>query len=417
MKLTSILILLIFVQCFFLIEDTVDINKKKYQVGFINQNGEIVIPYEYEMAGNFVKGLAPVKKNGLWGYINKKNQIIIPFQFHDAKEFSIETPYTAVSKKVGNEILWTFVDTNGEILSDPKFAYATKFRDGVAEVASSKYEYGLKYRYDKYFLTKNGKMIYHNGLYGYLSGPGYHSEGYLPSCENGKWGFKDLNGNWKIKPIYSFVGNFNNGRASIKITNPHPYNDCFYIKDPDIPSLWGFIDGTGKEIIPPTFFSVSDFENEIALVDKRENLYYNPDKFTKFYIDKNGNPLFDTKFNVAEPFNSSGYAKIGKDKNNKYPESANMDQFINTKGEILNIKLNKNERIFKVFSGGEGILRITISISTEKSTDFITRYYSSDSLKQIILQDYPPVYIENVFPPNELSGKFSEGFAWIANKK
>ena len=38
--------------------------------GFIDKNGEIVIPCQYDQAWAFVDGLARVKMNGRWGYID-----------------------------------------------------------------------------------------------------------------------------------------------------------------------------------------------------------------------------------------------------------------------------------------------------------------------------------------------------------
>ena len=40
--------------------------------GFINPNGEVVIPFEYDEIQNFQNNLAAVKKSNKWGFINKK---------------------------------------------------------------------------------------------------------------------------------------------------------------------------------------------------------------------------------------------------------------------------------------------------------------------------------------------------------
>lgn len=55
--------------------------------GFINTNKELVIEYQYEEAGYFSCGLAPVKKNGEWKYINKDNKIV-----HERKDAIIAFP-------------------------------------------------------------------------------------------------------------------------------------------------------------------------------------------------------------------------------------------------------------------------------------------------------------------------------------
>lgn len=45
--------------------------------GYINEDGEIVIEFQFEDASVFSEGLAAVKVGDKWGYINKKGEIII----------------------------------------------------------------------------------------------------------------------------------------------------------------------------------------------------------------------------------------------------------------------------------------------------------------------------------------------------
>lgn len=71
-------------------------SKNKY--GFINDKGNIVIDYDYDIALGFnTNGLALVCKNGKYGYINKNGNIVIPLKydasqaaFYNGKAFCIE---------------------------------------------------------------------------------------------------------------------------------------------------------------------------------------------------------------------------------------------------------------------------------------------------------------------------------------
>lgn len=61
--------------------------------GFIRKNtGEIVIPFIYEMntldGWSFNEGLVPVKKSGKYGFINEENEVVIPFEYDGAGAFS-----------------------------------------------------------------------------------------------------------------------------------------------------------------------------------------------------------------------------------------------------------------------------------------------------------------------------------------
>lgn len=62
-----------------------------YKVGFIDNNGALIIEPTYEDSGLFVQDsdLAPVKLNGKWGYINKRGTMIVPPTYLSAKSFEL----------------------------------------------------------------------------------------------------------------------------------------------------------------------------------------------------------------------------------------------------------------------------------------------------------------------------------------
>ena len=49
--------------------------------GFVNTDGEKVIPAQYENANNFSEGLAAVKVDGVWGFIDTSGEMVIEPQF------------------------------------------------------------------------------------------------------------------------------------------------------------------------------------------------------------------------------------------------------------------------------------------------------------------------------------------------
>lgn len=55
--------------------------------GYINENGDIVIPFVYDEAKPFSDGLAAVKRGKYYGYIDYNNKVIIDFQFVEAGPF------------------------------------------------------------------------------------------------------------------------------------------------------------------------------------------------------------------------------------------------------------------------------------------------------------------------------------------
>ena len=59
-------------------------------LGYVDLDGQIVIPLRFKQAYHFSQGLAPVLFNGHWGYINTHGDIYMPFIFDIASPFQWE---------------------------------------------------------------------------------------------------------------------------------------------------------------------------------------------------------------------------------------------------------------------------------------------------------------------------------------
>ena len=77
--------------------------------GYINSNGEVVIPLEYETAMSFSEGLAAVTKKDKFGYINKENVVVIPFEYDAA------TAFIDGEAKVKKDGKWGTISTEGSV--------------------------------------------------------------------------------------------------------------------------------------------------------------------------------------------------------------------------------------------------------------------------------------------------------------
>lgn len=89
-------------------------NESKY--GFINLKGEVVIPAEYDIIGNFNDGLAKVKKDGKYGYINAKNEFVIANRYDFAYDF--KNGYAVIS----SNYMYGLIDTEGRVVLDTKYS-------------------------------------------------------------------------------------------------------------------------------------------------------------------------------------------------------------------------------------------------------------------------------------------------------
>jgi WG containing repeat len=74
---------------------------------------------------------------------------------------------------------------------------------------------------------------------------------HFPERKNGKWGFSDLESNWKVKPTFDAAGIFAEGLAPVKIDGQ-----------------FGYVSLDGKLVIKPSFASAGSFSEGLALVRK-----------------------------------------------------------------------------------------------------------------------------------------------------
>lgn len=101
-------------------------NQEKYFLssdllwGFIDINGKWSVEPQFEDAGSFSEGVAPVKKDDRWGYINEDGYVVIALQFYMASEF--ERGAARVVRESPPEIwlrpVWNTIDRTGQILDE-----------------------------------------------------------------------------------------------------------------------------------------------------------------------------------------------------------------------------------------------------------------------------------------------------------
>ena len=61
--------------------------KKDGKYGFVNPNGDVVIPVQYDKVRYFNNGSCCALKDGKYGYIDKQGNTIIPFVYDEAWSF------------------------------------------------------------------------------------------------------------------------------------------------------------------------------------------------------------------------------------------------------------------------------------------------------------------------------------------
>jgi len=311
--------------------------------GYINSNGNVVIPCQYEYASDFNEGYAIIQKNTVyskkWGVIDTQGKEYLWDETFD----SIIGPVSNGKVLVQKYERWTFVDIYGKKASDFRYFNINSFSDGLALIKNS----GKA----GYIDTATKQVIPFN----YIDGKNFN-EGLAPVKTNLTWNYIDKNNNIVIKGTYYVdATEFSEGVAAIAkeellgkryalINKKGEFLSNFVFEEVGknieglIPvkqySVWGFADCTGNIIVKPKYTSVSNFSGGYATVCLNGKWGV---------IDAQGNEIIELKYHEANDvgngivalkyYNTWNLFKISK------KENANISkQKIYINGNLVNFE-------------------------------------------------------------------------------
>ena len=259
--------------------------------GFIDENGEEVIPCVYDFSYDFSEGLAPVKRDGKGGYVNRDGEIVIPLIYNSVSSFS-----EGLAAVTNENDFYGYIDREGKLVIPHHFIEAGEFSEGLAHVHGDFYNTPV----GRGHIDKNGKIVtplnheevgkFKNGLafyrkdykYGFINKddeiviPAVYDEirsfytVAIPVSIDDKWGLIDTNGDEIIPFTYDYIFGFSEGLSPV-------------LKD----GKKGFIDEKGQLVIPLIYDDAGGFHEGICVVAKRDE-----NNILKWgYIDKTGKEL------------------------------------------------------------------------------------------------------------------------------
>lgn len=268
--------------------------------GFIDKTNRLVIPCKYNKVGRFDEGLAPVKVSGKWGFIDKSGNRVIPCIYSDVGVFENGMATVRKDKK------WGYIDRNGNIVVPCIYDHAENYKaNGLACVSIDEKmgcidrtgRFAIPLIYDcianhetilvaeleeKWgFIDLESNPIEDFSVYKTLARK--YDQVFINNGEvrtysfalDGKYGLADADGNELIPPRYDWLGEgFYDGLCMAGYRG----------KDNGV----GFINFKGEEVITPKQWTVSDFDNGIALVS------YDDKKWG--YINTNGEIIVPLKY-------------------------------------------------------------------------------------------------------------------------
>lgn len=273
-------------------------------IGFIDEKGMMITDFKYDRAFPFSDEMALVMKDEKYGYIDKTGKEVIPLQYEDGAMFSEGLAAVKVNGKNG------FIDKDGKMVIKPTFeraCYVSEFSDGLAPVYTTINDGPSGY------IDPTGKMVI-PAEYAFV---GQFSEGVamVRPLESIQYGYINKKGEWVIEPQFDMSLGFHEGVATVKERNADGsvtfgiidktgkkmaqhmnYNfvgifreglAAFETKD----FTWGYIDKSGKEVIPAKYASLKFFVNGLARIETGS-------LFTKLkiaYINKKGQIVWKEK--------------------------------------------------------------------------------------------------------------------------
>lgn len=197
-----------------------------------------------------------------------------------------------------------YINANGEMIIQPQFDNASKFRDGLAKVTVGSKNiskdpkiYLPAFGKDGY-IDMQGRFVIEAGKFHFAED---FSEGLagvsVSNCGNEYcYGYIDTTGNIVIKPQFKTVGKFHEGTADVRMPN----------------GKWGVIDKTGKFIIPPIYDGAYPFYEGIGIgivVNNKTPFQQKMEDFEFIFYDNTGKIVAKPKYLVRGIF-SNGLVEV-----------------------------------------------------------------------------------------------------------
>jgi hypothetical protein len=204
--------------------------------GFVDVSGKEVVKPQYDYAHAFHNGLAKVMKDGKSGMINKEGLEVLPIEYLFDVEYDGSLRLYEGLSSIMRDGKFGFINGDARMVLEPQFEEAKRFSEGVAAV---------KKNGEWYLIDHEGNRV--------MSLPfdnaRYFTEGLLSVCKNELWGVIDRRGNMIVEPQYAGIYDFKNG---------------FSIAAKGLGQV-GYIDSTGKVVIPMKYASFEDSKTEEGL--------------------------------------------------------------------------------------------------------------------------------------------------------
>jgi len=213
--------------------------RKDDKWGYINREGEVIIPLDFDYASLFNENRARIKKEGKWGYINGSGELIIEPLFDEINEFKCigkDCNISYYAARVIKNGKYGFIDTDGKYIIKPMFEEAFEFWDigyacvkvcakwGIIDkmgrfVVTSGFDdigeyYGKTGKCKSYAQRRWGRKI--DGYHQQTLGESHIKDVYFTVKLDDKWGIMDSDFNVIMPDVNNHFVEFNGMKIYIK---------------------------------------------------------------------------------------------------------------------------------------------------------------------------------------------------------
>lgn len=244
-----------------------------FPAAYVDRTGRSIIafPKGVAEAGPFSEGLAAVRLHGYTsvgklGYIDRTGAVVIPHQFAVGGQFHNGLAAVVLDGRCYVE------ERNDTPRSTPPSVPAATSCGGVPTSITERCGEG--------FIDRSGTIVFR------FQGVRDFFESLAGMEHQGKWGFINPDGTFRVRPQFDAVGAFSGGLAAAQANGK-----------------WGYVDTTGQWAIRAQFGTADDFSDGLALTDKG----YINNAGTLVASAKNGTAFVQGLAHVALGTNEYGY--------------------------------------------------------------------------------------------------------------
>lgn len=251
-----------------------------YQMGYVNEKLDVVIPPKFFIGEDFShdRAIASILVDRIEtkkGVIDKTGAWLIQPKYSELKQISQDKFSFRDKREYG------IVDVSGEELTRQKLSEMSTFHEGMARISIPRDPANKQSKWIKGFMDDAGHIVI-KPTYDEVSD---FQEGLAAVKKGDEWGYVDKTGGIVIDRQFTAAYPFSDGLAAVNTSST---------KNPMFEGTFGFIDKTGKMVIPAIIYGAQKFHEGVAAVRFRVT----PDTYG--YIDKTGQVLVGPTLAYAE---------------------------------------------------------------------------------------------------------------------